>query len=1296
MPPVVGRTSGGGTIKFYVNGKEHVVAVGEKLSPTISLNEYLRDSAGLTGTKVMCREAGCGCCAVTVTTPDPTASGQKTQSINSCLCPLLSVDGWQITTVEGLGSEKEGFHPIQERIAKFNGTQCGYCTPGMVMNMYGLLHDNPKPSEQDVEDSFDGNICRCTGYRSILDTMKSFAVDTQISDGGVIDIEDLNKKLCPHTGQPCNSEGSIAEGSSASSEFSGLHLKTGSADWYRPTSLQELGGLMRRCKENKVRLLFGNTSAGIFKDEGPFDVYIDLKEVKELYTITVTETSVKFGANTSLSTMIKTLKSLTDKQTGFEYFAVLVRHLKLVGNVLMRNAASVAGNLMIKHAHPDFPSDVFTLTEAAGGKVEIYDSKDGSLKAYTLRDFVKKVNMTGQKVLTSVEIPALDTLDHFRSYKITPRSQNAHAYVNAAFRFKVSAGQQILGKPAIVIGGINEKLFHAERTEDFLRGKEIKDDVVKEALAMLKSELKPTPDPVLSSPEYRRDLAVNLLYKTLLGVIKPSEGKLQTGSTNIERPLSSGLQTFQEKKDEWPLKQPLPKKTAKLQASGEAEYVNDMPKYRHELCAALVVSSVANATIESIDPSPALAIPGVEQFITAEDIPEGGINNAFGNYKSFPLPPEEVFSTGKIQYAGQLIGLILAETQTLADAAAEKVVVKYKDVKKPLLTIEEAIEAESYHQFYVPEKTIGDPDEALVKASHTLSGEIRIGTQYHFYMETIASLCVPTEEGMEVYITHQASDPAQASIAGILNKPVNYVNVHIPRLGGSFGGKFMAASHIGLATAVAAYRCGRPVRISQSLSSAMKFSGKRFPFLTRYKAGFTEEGKVEVLDLELFMDSGWNNSNQFVFAELLHQIDQGYYVPNWRLKPYMMKTNKPAAAPVRGPGTTPASSVIESIMEHVANAVNKHPILMKEINLYEKHQKDITGKVLTYCTMRETWDRLKSTAEVEKRMKEVDAFNQASLWKKRGITMCAVKYGMTLKDFGMPLLLSVYAMDGTVTVTQGGIEMGQGLYMKVAQAVAHALGIPIDMIKVRPTLTYTAPNSAITGGSTTSERSVNAALEACKILRERLEPIKAKMPDADWKTLVFSAHHQQVDLTAKVHKWVDVADPSESHAYFTYCTAAVETEVDILTGEYSIRRVDIMFDCGESLNPTIDIGQIEGGFVFGLGCNLLEDIVYDSETGRVLNDGTWEYKPPTTKDIPIDWRIHLLPDAPNPVGIRSSKATGEPPTGLGVGALLAVKLGLECAQKDLTGSSSFIKVDIPFTVDKIQQAVGVQLEHLKL
>lgn len=1286
--PATNTAPPGDVISFFINGKKHVVPLSGTLGPTTSLNDYIRLEAGLTGTKVMCREAGCGCCAVTVTLTDHANGGQQlTHSINSCLCPLLSVDGWQITTVEGLGSEKEGLHPLQSRVAKFNATQCGYCTPGMVMTMYGLLHDNAKPTEQEVEDNFDCNICRCTGYRSILDSMKSFAVDTSVKDAALIDIEDLNKKLCPRTGQPCTDHAPSP---------SLLHVHSGAQHWYRPASLAQLADVMRGAKEGEARLLFGNTASGIFKNEGPFSVYIDLHEVKELYEIKRSESWVKVGGNTSLTRLIKELKGLKDAQPGFAYFGALVRHLKVVGNVLMRNAGSIAGNLMIKHAHPDFPSDVFTMCEAAGGKVEIYDSKDGSRQIYNLHDFVRRVTMKG-KVILSVELPALDEQDHFRSFKITPRSQNAHAYVNAAFRLRVSKDLHVLGNPAIVIGGINEKFSHAEKTEEFLRGKIIKEAVVKEALGILYGELDPTPDPVLASPQYRRQLAVNLLYKTLLGICRPSDPRLASGGTDLQRPLSSGLQTWQDKTEEWPLKQPLPKKTAHLQASGEAEFVNDLPKYKHELCGAFVLSTVAKATVASIDPAPALAIPGVVQFISVSDIPQGGENNAFSRYTAWPLPAEEVFSSGNIEFAGQAVGLILAESQQVADLAAQKVVVHYKDVQKPLLSIDDAIAAGSIFPSFIQPSTVGNPEDAFAESPKKIEGELRIGQQYHFYMETVSCVCVPAEEGMEVYVTAQSTDCVQISVAGALGKPQNYINVHVPRLGGSFGGKFFLSNHVAVGTAIAAYSLGRPVRVTHSLSNTMKHGGKRFGVLAKYKVGCSEDGKLNAIILDIYMDNGATNSLFFAAAEFLSQTDQGYGCPNWRVNPVMVKTNKTPGAPVRGPGTTPASTIIESILEHVAKAVDRHPILVKELNLYDEGQKDMTGAVLTYCTMRKVWNKLKVEADVKRRMEEVDAFNSNNLWKKRGITMAAVKYGMMLMDHGMPLLLSIYANDGTVTVVQGGVEMGQGLYMKVAQAVAHGLGIPVDMIKVRPNLTYCVPNASITGGSTTSERAVNAALEACKGLREKLDPIRAKLPpDADWKTLCQAALKAKVDLSYKANPFSEGAAPGHHHAYFTYCAAVTETELDVLTGEYVIRRVDIMFDCGESLNPMIDMGQIEGGFVFGLGFNLLEDIVYDQQTGAVLNDGTWEYKPPTTKDIPIDWRIHLLPDAPNPVGIRSSKASGEPPTGLSVAAMLALKQSVESAHKDLTGESRFVPVDVPYTVAKIQQSAGIQLDHLTL
>ncbi|XP_012937727.1 indole-3-acetaldehyde oxidase [Aplysia californica] len=1268
-------------VRFFINGKEHVVP---KFSARTSLNDYLRETAGLKGTKVMCREAGCGCCSVSVTYLPADSDTMVTHSVQSCLTPLYLVDGWQITTVEGLGNQRNGFHPIQDRIAKFNGTQCGYCTPGMVMNMYGLLHQKPNVTAQDIEDSFDGNICRCTGYRPILDAMKSFARDSSIPGADTIDIEDLNKKLCPKTGEPCSGD---HEGMGGTRR---LDVQVNGTRWHRPVSLQEAEAIFRAEKDKKVRLVFGNTAAGIFKNEGPFDVYIDLHRIKEIFSYQVSADSVRFGAATSLTDFISKLQANQDKP-GFQYFSALVRHLKVVANVMVRNAGTIAGNLMIKHNHPDFPSDIFTLLEAAGAKVEIYDSAASKFSSYSLLEFLRQVNMKGQ-VLTAVILPKFGDDVVFKSFKITPRWQNAHAYVNAAFKI-VTENSTIKGKPSLVYGGINADTVHATDTEKFLENRTLSEAVVKEALTVLRGELRPESDQLLSSPKYRQDVAASLLYKVLLSIYKTQDPKLRSGPDCLQRPISTGLQTYQEMKSEFPLKEPMPKLTAPLQASGEAQYVNDIPTFQHELFGAFVLSDQAAATLESMDASEALKMPGVVAFLTAKDIPEGGTNNYMTSVGIFAFAPQELFATKDVYFAGQSLGLIVAETQSQANAGAKKVHITYSDVQKPILSIEESIEAGREMEYPNSEIVVGQPDDVWNTVEKTVEGECKMGSQYHFFLETHVSLAVPSEDGIDVYAATQFANMNQIVAASVIGMPLNYINMTVPRVGGAFGGKAWDSCSITGAATMAAHLLGRPVRVSLDLSTNMRMCGKRPPILARYKAGFSSSGDVQVIDMDVYMDMG-HKLRAGGLVSTLGFIDMGYFIPNWKIRGHAMFTNKQTMSPTRAPGSVPASFMIETIMEHVSKSVNRHPILVKEVNLYEQHQTDIKGHDMSQCTIREVWRRLKDTAEVEGRMRQVDAFNQENLWKKRGITMTTCKYGMAYFGNGFTANVSIYAQDGSVVVSQGGVEMGQGLYTKVAQGVAHTLGVPIDRVKIRPNQSIISPNSWVSGGSVASESSMQAAIGACNILKERMQPIREKFPDADWKELCGKCIQNKVDLSAKFTNAPDMGKPT--YNYFTYCAAVVETEVDILTGESQIRRVDIMCDFGESLNPTIDIGQVEGAFVMGLGCFLSEDTKFDDVTGRILNDGTWEYKPPTTKDIPIDWRIHLLPDTPNPLGVRSSKATGEPPISLSVGALFANKLAVQSARKDLFDADDFVDTVAPYTVERAQQSVGLSVPDFRL
>ncbi|RUS90574.1 hypothetical protein EGW08_001662 [Elysia chlorotica] len=1281
------RPADAADIEFHLNGKKHKVS--DKFPPTTTLNDYIREVAGLPGTKVMCKEAGCGCCAVTVT---HALEGQaaETMSINSCVCPLYSVDGWQITTTEGLGSHKTGLHPIQQRLVEHSGTQCGYCSPGFVMSMYGLLHQQPKPSMAEIEASLDGHICRCTGYRSILDAMKTFAVDSPA--GACIDIEDLNKNLCPKTGEPCppNTNPSscgahrqrVDEPTNGSAP-SALDLDLRESHWYRPLTLKDLGKILQKHKKESVKMLFGNTASGIFKYEGPYEVYIDLRTVKELHLFKESKTSVVFGAGTTLGKFRKRLLELGDRP-GFHYFPGMVRHLNVLASVLVRNAGSMAGNLMIKYAHPWFPSDLFTMLEAVGANVEIFDSKTSRTSKHSLIDFLRKVDMKF-KVITAVELPSWASHDHYRSFKITPRWQNAHAYVNAAFKIPAQ-GRKIVGRPRIVVGGISAEMVHALNTEAFLESKTLDDQVVNAALKTMFEEVKPDVLEVGGSVEYRRQLAVNLLYKTLLGVYKPMKPSLQSGALSMERPLSSGLQTYQQTSDKLPIGQGLPKKTAPLQVTGEAIYTNDMPMFKDELQAAFVTTSIAKGKIDKIDTTEALKIPGVVGFIGADDISPEGVNNYIPVHPFVPFQ-DEIFVSENIEYAGKPVGLILAETQALAEEGARAVKISYKNVERPVIDLRDAIAKKSFHEGASETKMKGGVDAGLKQAAYVVEGECEMGTQYHFYIENQIALCVPSEDGMDVYTATQAAEFVQRAASQALGKPMNYFNVVVNRLGGSFGGKFLPSTMVGASAAVAANVAGRPVRLNLDLSGSMKNVNKRWPLIAKYRAGCDRDGKLVAIDINLYIDSG---HRPCLLIDLLPIIECAYYSPNYRITLQKAYTNKAHAGPVRAPGQVPGCLIMETVLEHLGRVAKQDPVMLREINLMEDGQQTVTGLELKNVTIKKIWQRLKQTAEVTSRQDEVSKFNQNNMWRKRGLAMTAVRYDMEWLPFGLACHLSIFAADGTVTIMTAGVEMGQGLYMKIAQAAAYRLNIPVDFIKIRSNQNNVTPNPFITGGSTGSERSVASVLMACDQINERLQPVREKMPDADWKTLVLSASFMAIDLSAEATH----VNHADHVPYSTYMAGVVETELDVLTGEFQVKRVDMMADFGESMNPIVDIGQVEGAFVMGLGAYLTEDIFFNKETGQLLNDGTWEYKPPTTKDIPIDWRIHFLPDTPNRNGVLSSKAVGEPPIGLAMGALLAIKQGVAAAREGITGDQTFVPTNAPLTVEKAHMTASIPVSQL--
>ncbi|KAL5509791.1 hypothetical protein EMCRGX_G005217 [Ephydatia muelleri] len=1251
-PQVDPKTS----VSFTLNGEAVVV---ENASPYLSLNDWLRSQPGLSGTKKMCGEGGCGCCAVSVKRLDPGALEESVISMNSCLCPLYSVEGWTITTVEGIGSSRSGFHPIQTRIAERNGSQCGYCTPGFVMSMYSLLDQNSKPTKQEIEDNFDGNICRCTGYRPILEAMKTFAVDSDIA---WIDIEDLST-TCPRTGKPCHG-------------LCKAHVR-GPTDpvWYRPSTLTDVLTIIQNNPGSKVKLLVGDTGKGVFKTMSPsdyFDIFIDLKGISDLYQTQLTGSSLIVGAAVTLASLIQLLQENQQVSTNFQYIA---EHFLKVANVPVRNVGSWAGNLMLTHDHNDFPSDVFTVLEAAGATLTIANAS-GS-QTYTLQDFLK-VDMT-QSVIVSMELPFAGAGIIFRSFKVMPRNQNAHAYVNAAFSMQVDPNSTVQGTPVLVFGGIQAHAVLAVNTANVLQQQSLLDpNTLKNALAALEQDIVPDTPPVAASVEYRKSLALSLFYKYYLAcIVDHVSPRVVTAANPYVRPISSGTQSYSTVPSNYPITQPIPKLASKLQASGEAQYTTDIPPYPDELAAAFVLTTQGNATITGINLDLAAKMPGFMKVLTAADIPQGGQNNFL---TGVGMHPEPVFATSFSEYAGHAVALVLADTQEYANAIAQSITVNYQNVKKPILTIQDAIAAQSFFPSPGPPIVMGNAKEAIAASARVITGSISCGAQYHFHMETQTSLCIPEEDGYSVHSSTQWTDLTQSAVATVLGIPVSSVDVTVKRVGGAYGGKITRSQQIAAACALGAYATKRPVRMHMDIDTNMLMIGKREPYYATFTIGCTDSGVINGIEMTIYNDAGCYGNDSTVQAALT-AVDNAYFVQNWLVTPVTCKTNTASNTACRSPGTLPGIFIMESLVDYVAKSLNLDVEQVKLANLYQQGQVTPYNIPLNYCSIRDIWNQLYKSADVDARKQFISEFNQVNRWRKRGISVVPLKFGLGWSGAPYTVLVSIYATDGTVAVTHGGVEVGQGINTKVAQVAAKTLGISIDMIKIKPSNSLTNPNGMTTGGSISSELACLGVLNACTELKHRIAPVQQVMGNPTWVQLIQKCYSVGIDLSSKqfTYQTTDFA-----FAYFSYGATCAEVELDVLTGETQVIRVDILYDCGESINPDIDVGQVEGAFVMGMGYWMTEKFTYDPDSGQLLTHNTWEYKPPSSQDIPIDWRVELLKNAPNPIGILRSKASGEPPQCMSCSVLFGAKRAVESARAEVQGQQVF-SLSGPATTDVIQQ-----------
>ncbi|XP_032593460.1 aldehyde oxidase 3-like [Drosophila grimshawi] len=513
-------------------------------------------------------------------------------------------------------------------------------------------------------------------------------------------------------------------------------------------------------------------------------------------------------------------------------------------------------------------------------------------------------------------------------------------------------------------------------------------------------------------------------------------------------------------------------------------------------------------------------------------------------------------------------------------------------------------------------------------------------------MEPHTTVVLPFEGGVQMYVATQWMDLTQDVVAKALNLRSNEVQVKTRRIGGGYGGKATRCNLAAAAAAVAAHKLNRPVRFVQSLESIMTTTGKRWSCHCDYDFYAQANGKIAGLNCRLYEDAGYLTSESPMGHAVLLSKNCYEFGDNYKLDGFIVVSDSPSNTACRAPGSVEGIAVIENIIEHIAFATGNDPADVRYANILPAHK------------MGEMMPRFLENNSYRERRAEIIAHNKEHRWHKRGLGLAIMEY--QIGYFGQfPATVSIYHSDGTVVVAHGGIEMGQGMNTKIAQIVAHTLGIAMEQVRIEASETINGANSMVTGGAVGSESVCFAVRKACETLNSRLEPLKMELKPADWQQLINEAYNRKINLIAS-----DQCKQGDMEPYSVCGLGLIEVELDVLTGNYLINRADILEDTGECLNPHVDIGQIEGAFSMGLGYWTSEQIYVDPKSGECLTNRTWNYKPPGAKDIPIDMRIEMLPKSSNKAGFMRSKATGEPAICLGVAVAFALQQALQSARDD--------------------------------
>ena len=1187
------------------------------------------------------------------------------------------IDGKELVAVEDLAGPDGALHPVQDAVLRHHGSQCGFCTPGIVMSLFTLYHAGGRGDRQAVNDALAGNLCRCTGYRPIVDAALEACAGTPrdaFAERRAVTVERL---------AALDDSEDLFIGDEATGFFAA------------PATVEALARLYARHPD--ATLVAGATDVGLWitKQMRALPKIVHLGRAIGLADMREIEGGFNIGAGVTYERAESAMAAIDPD---------LVELFRRLGAKQVRAVGTLGGNI----ANGSPIGDTMPALIALGATLHL--RRGQATRSMPLEEFFidyGKQDLAAGEFVTGIDVPRLKSDEVFRCYKISKRFDQDISALLGAFRFTVEAGRVTSMRVSPSVAWRPRRngpppLKPPSRACG-LRTSAAGTPPARPWRRTFGPSTTCGPAPRTGWRRRRRSCARPCTRRAAKQAPRPGSWACGPGGRSVPPDVPQPDRTAPADGNR-SVGRALAHDSALWHVQGTARFIDDIPEP-----AALVhvapgyAAHAARGRITALDLDAVRAAPGVVAVLTAADIP--GRNDCSPVFGDDPILAED-----RIAFHGQVVFAVAALSRDEARRACRQARITVEE-ETPRVSVEAGLAS---GETVLPDYQFlrGEPLADMKRARHTASGSLHVGGQEHFYLEGQVAMALPGEGGaMHVLSSTQHPTEIQHLVAGMLEKPDSDVVCECRRMGGAFGGKESQAAQWACLAALAASVTGSAAKLRLDRDDDMIMTGKRHDFRVDYSYGCDDTGRLLAVDAALNARCGYSaDLSMAVCDRAMFHADNAYYYPSARILSRRVRTDTVSNTAFRGFGGPQGMMLAERMMDDIACRLGLDPLDVRKRNLYGRGR-DVTpyGMKVGDNTLSRLVRELEKTSGYRERRKGIAAFNENNRFLRKGMSLTPVKFGIafTLKHLNQAgALVHVYT-DGSVLVNHGGTEMGQGLHTKVAQVVAQEFGIGFDRVRITATKTDMVPNTTPTAASSGSDLNGMAAKRAAATIKDRMAALAGRLyqvPKAEvrfaggtvaigGRTISFAelaktCFLERVSLSSTGYfatpkiTWDRASASGRPFLYFAYGAACSEVTIDTLTGEMRVDRIDLLHDVGNSLNPAIDIGQIEGGFVQGMGWLTTEELVFDAK-GRLTTHAPSTYKIPVASDVPEDFRVALWESKGNrEATIYRSKAVGEPPLMLAISVFSAISNAIASLNPGRVPA-----LDAPATPEAIARAI---------